>query len=441
MQQGVSNGDRRLPLSGVRVVDLTVVWSGPHATMFLADWGAEVIRLESTKTLVRGNRGNSAHPSREVTRIQKDWTSAFPNWDPGMRPWNTFPMFTSHARNKLSMTVDIRTPEGIEVLHDLVKISDVVIENNSPEHLNKKGITYESLLRHRPDLIMVRMPAYGLEGQYSAYRAFGPHMEGVSGHTWLWGYPDMDLSARGSTYVADAAAGIGGAIAVTMALAQRRKTGEGKFIELSQVENFVPYMGDVMMDYQMNRRVQGTTGNRHHSMAPHGCYRCKGDDHWVVMSVWSDEQWRRLCEAMGRPELAADPSFNTSLGRFRHQDELDEAIGAWTSQQDHTVLMNTLQKAGVPCGAVMDEKDLYQDPHMVDRRFFQKMAHPDAGTHMYPGLMWKSASYPNRFRTPPCTLGEHNQYAYRELLGIGDKRYARLEALGHIATEYDSSVP
>ncbi|MEE9198592.1 MAG: CoA transferase, partial [Dehalococcoidia bacterium] len=357
----------KLPLDGTRVLDITLVWAGPHATQLLADWGAQVIRVEPLQVFQAQTRGGRARPSREEVLAHKHWATAYPDWDPGQRPWNRHPAFNVHARNKLGATLDLARPEGTAVLDRLVAISDVLVENNVPETAEKLGLTYDRLRRINPSLIMVRMPGFGLDAPYKNYRCLGSHIDGVTGHTWVRGYPDMDLEYRDDVYFSDAAGGVGGALAVMMALRHRHRTGKGHLIELPQVENFAGYLGEVIMDYMMNGRVQASLGNRHPFMAPHGCYRCKGEDNWVVIAVASEEEWAGLCRAMGNPPGARDERFSDALGRLRRQDELDEGIGHWTRQRDKHKVMHLLQEGGVPAGAVLSQAEVYGDPHLKDR--------------------------------------------------------------------------
>jgi crotonobetainyl-CoA:carnitine CoA-transferase CaiB-like acyl-CoA transferase len=431
----------KLPLSGIRVLDLTAVWAGPHATMLLADWGAEVIRVESIQFVQPNTRGHLVKVPKEMPRLRKGWQVAYPDWDPGERPWNRYPLFQSHARNKLSVTVDLLRPEGLEVFHRLVSIADVFVENNVPETIEKLHLTYEELSRIRPDLIMLRMPAYGLSGPYKNYRSFGMQLEGTAGHTGLRGYTDTDPTAADEVYMGDAAGGVNGAFAVMLALRHRRRTGQGQLIELPQVENFMPYLGEAIMDYTMNGRVQGRLGNRHPSMAPHGVYRCRGEDRWVTIAAAGDEEWRGLCRAMGNPAWAREPRFRNGLARWKHQDDLDRFIGQWTEGQSPAEVMMVLQANGVAAGVVQDDSDLYADAQLNDQVFFKEFVHADAGTHRYPGLMWKAEETPNEMRTPPVRLGEYNEFVYRELMGVSGEEYGRLEETGHIGTVYASHLP
>ena len=324
-------------LRGVRVLDLTQVWAGPHATMFLADWGAEVIRIESTHWFVGGTRGQMVHPPKEAVLLQKGYLCAYPDWEPEPNPWNKFPMFQSHARNKLSMTLDLRRPDGLEILWDLARTADVLIENNAKETMDGLGVTYDAVRRVRPDIIMIRMPGYGLTGEYEEWRAFGPQMEAVAGHTSLWGYTDLDTSNRNNTFVADAGSGMTAAAAALMALLHRQRTGEGQFIELDQTENVATFLGEAFADYTMNGRVPTTLGNRHPTMAPHGAYPCDGEDEWLAVSVSTDAEWRGLCAAMDAtispPTSASPPSSPAGSTRTRWTPRSRRGRAPWATSR------------------------------------------------------------------------------------------------------------
>ena len=430
-----------LPLHGVRVLDLTVVWAGPHCTQLLADWGADVIRVESTQVVPPSTRGRLVHVPKDMPAMLRIWGVAYPGWDPGDRPWNRYPVFQSHARNKRSMTVDIREREGLALFHRLLQLSDVFVENNVPQTIEKLGLTYDELRKVKPDLVMLRMPAYGLDGPYKNFRSFGTHLEATMGHTWVRGYPDMDPSWRDDTYMGDAAGGVAGALAVMLALRHRRTTGEGQLIELAQSENFLQYMSEAVMDYTMNGRVHDTLGNRHPSRAPQGVYRCAGEDRWVTISVGSDLEWRGLCQAMGEPSWTRSPVFATALGRWKNQDGLDRHIQEWTLGRTSQDVAHLLQSHGVPAGPVMDDRDLHEDPQMAALDYFRTMDHPDAGTHAYPGLMWTASRTPNDLRRAPCLLGEDNEHVYQDLLAIDKADYRRLEEEGHIGMDYSSHLP
>ena len=430
----------KLPLEGVRIMDMTVVWAGPYSTWLLADWGAEVIRLENTQMMLFGTRGQLAHPPASLV-AQGGMQAPYPDKDPGKRPWNRVAGHNSLARNKLSMTVDLRQPKGKEIFYRLVEKSDMLIENNVPETIEKLGFTYEELSKVNPKLIMVRMPAYGLSGPYKNYRSLGSQLEDTVGHTSVRGYTDTDISLRGDVFTADAAAGVMAALAAVMALRHRNRTGEGQQIEFAQSENFLSFLGQSIMEYTMNGRVPESWGNRHPSKAPHGCYPCKGEDRWAVIAVGNDQEWHGLCRAIGDGALAKDPRFSDSLTRYKNQDDLDEIISEWTKEREPYEVFHILKAEGVPAGPVMEVTDAFSDPHLKERGFFEPVTHPEAGTHLYVGPIWRMAETPNHLRRPPPLLGEHNEYVYKEVLGVSDEEYAELEKEGHIGMEFAEHVP
>ena len=425
-----------LPLEGVRVLDMSVVWAGTYCATLLADMGAEVIRVESTTHPAPLTRGVMAHPPESLIQNSPPLFGGMPGRVPGARPWNRSPVFNAHGRNKLSMTVDLLRPEGMNIFARLVEISDVFVENNVTETMDKLGISYDMLRERRQDIVMLRMPAYGSTGRYSNFRSLGIHMEGTIGHSLLRGYTDMDPSANTQVYVADAAAGAQGAFSVMAALHYRRRTGKGQLIELAQAENAMPFLGQFFMDYSMNGRSASTIGNRHPT-AIQGCYPCKGDDRWVNITIFNDHDWEAFRGALGQPEWAADPRFATHVSRHRSHDEIDDHISEWTRQRDHYEVMRVLQDAGVAAGAVMDQRDAYADPHLRERGAFEEVTQEDTGTHLYPGAPFKMSEPALRIRRGPVRLGEDNEYVYKTLLQVSDEEYAELERGGHIGMDYE----
>jgi crotonobetainyl-CoA:carnitine CoA-transferase CaiB-like acyl-CoA transferase len=426
----------QLPLEGIRVLDFTVVWAGPFATMLLADFGAEVIRVESLQYFPSVTRGLLPRPDTAMLRQLAGYAGAYPERDPGPRPWNRHPMFNPHARNKLGMTVDLSRPPGRELFLKLVGLSDVLVENHSAQFMANLGLTYDVLCRHRPDLIMVSMPAFGMSGPYKLYQGFGINVESVCGFTWLRAYPDGDVTETSSTLHMDAASGAGAAFAILAALHYRERTGKGQFIDFAQAENLLQQIGEILMDYSMNGRSQTSLGNRHPAMAPHGCYPCKGEDRWIAIAIATDAEWERFRAAIGDPAWACDARFADSASRYRHQDALDAAIAAWTRQHHPWEIMERLQAAGIAAGPVMREPDLFTDPHLRARGFFEMVTHPEAGTHPYPGIMWKMSKTPAAIRRAAVRLGEDNDYVYRQLLKLSDEEIAALRADGHIGMDF-----
>ena len=425
----------KLPLEGVRVADITVVWAGPHVTQLLAEWGAEVVRVEPVNRIQPASRNAemlatpaAARQAAQAGQILATW----PDFDPGDDPWNRGASFNSHARNKLSMACDIMSPAGRDAFLRLIEVSDVLVENNVPETIEKANITWEVLREVNPRLIMLRMPAFGLDGPYKNYRGFGSHVESMIGHHHVRGYRDAGPEYTGEAYTADAMAGVMGAFAVTAALRHRARTGEGQQIEMALSEAFLPALGEFILDYTMNGRVTEPQGNTHRSHAPHNVYGCAGEDNWIAIDVGSDGEFVALCEALGAPALAAEERFAAAPERWRNRDALDEQIAALTSGREKEELFHALQAAGVVAAPTHDELEALEDEQLAARGFFEQVTQEGVGTHTHPGMIFKLANTPNHIRRPPPRLGEHSEYVYLELLGYtrGAVRGARRARAG-----------
>lgn len=424
-----------LPLEGLRILDLGVALAVPYGTMLLADLGAQVIRVESTQVFPNQTRGILARPSKKAIETMAPISGGYPGREPGERPWNRFPWANCTGRNKLGMTVDLRKPSGLAVLGRLVRVSDAVVENNTPSSLERMGITYEWLREIKQDIVYVQLSSFGQSGPYRDYRALGLQVDAFCGHDLLRRYRDRDPSYNTWAVPSDFAGGVAAASACVLGLLHRKRTGEGQHVDISMVENFVNLIGHIVMDYTMNGRVQESYGNRDPDMVQ-GVYRCKGEDRWVAITLANDEHWKGLAAAADNPQWTRDPRFATLTDRLRNQDALDQCIERFTSQYGHREAAEILQRHGVPAGPVLDDADAFEDPQLKARGFFIPVSHADAGRHLYPGMPWKLSRTPLGVRTPPVRLGEHNEYIYKELLGYSDEEYRELEAEGHIGTEY-----
>lgn len=428
----------KLPLEGIRVVGMTQMWAGPIAEMHLADWGAEVIKVESLHYLAVGTRGPAPrHPKFAVDFVKGGYAAYLKEGydEVNGRPWNRSCMSNVHGRNKLSCTVDPMRPKGKEILKRLIQVSDIFIESNQPAVMENLGLTYDVIKEWNPKIIMVHMSGFGQSGPLKYYRTLGAHQEDFTGHTYLRGYADRDVTANSAMYHGDEASGTTAAFIIVMALHQRNKTGKGMFIDISQAEATMTQLGDAIMDYTMNQRITERTGNRDLYGAVQGCYRCRGEDRWVNITIRTNEEWDGFCRALGNPDWTREERFSDALSRWRNHDELDKHIEDWTSQHDHFTVMDMLQKEGVAAGPVEHPDDAYNDPQMKERGFFETVTHPECGTHRYPGLAYRMSKTPNYIRLPAVCLGEHNEYVYKEILGVSDEEYAELEREGHIGMD------
>jgi len=413
---------QRMPLDGVRILDLSRVWAGPMTTRMLADLGAQVILVEAP--IGRAGGREALERMKEMHRAGRHFPY-YPDGDPGEQPWNRMGMYNDFNRNKLGMTLDLRNPQGQDIFKRLVNISDVVLENYTPRVMGNFGLDYPVLREVNPAIIMVSMPGYGTSGPYRDYPAYGTTLEQHAGFSSIMGYPDSGPYRTQSTY-GDPVASINAAGAIMLALWHRRRTGQGQYIELAQIESGLALLAEPLLDFAMNRREPERLGNRHAWMAPHGCYRCRGDDAWVSITVATDDEWRALCDVIGGPLWTQEDRFADQTGRWQHQDELDKLITEWTARHDHHQAMHILQKAGVTAGAVLNAKEVMEDPHLRERTYFVRATHPQAGTHDYPGLPLKLSRTPTSPGRPAPCIGEHSRYVLRELLHLGEDEIGRL---------------
>lgn len=429
----------RLPLDGIRILDLTVVWAGPYATCILGDLGAEIIRVDNPHVFPSATRGMMARPPKELIDDVGGIFGGYPDAEPGVRPWNRIALFNAHARNKRSITLDLRKGAGREVFLRLAERCDVMVENNSVDLLAKLGLDWDALRARNPRLILLRMPSVGLDGPYRDYLGFGVNFEGLCGLTAIRGYADVDLSEGETVYHMDAASGSAGALSVLMALRRRESTGVGEMIELSQSENMLAHIGELLIDAERTGREHVPLGNRHHARFPQGCYRCSGDDtdadDWVVISVGDDEEWAGLGRAAGSPEWAADGRFATPEGRRDHHDELDELIGGWTAGLSSHEVFLACQAEGVPAAPVLHEREAFADPHLAARGVFRPNGNEEIGTHAYPGHLWRWDG-PELAWGPLPVLGGDNRAVLQDIVGLTDEEYAALEADGHLSLDY-----
>lgn len=423
-----------LPLTGIRVLDMTVVWSGPTVTMLLSDLGAEVIRIDNPWLFPSSTRGMVARPNQGQMATMGPLGSAYPDGDAGEYPWDRHAMFNWHARGKRLVTLDLRQPSGREVFLRLAGVADVFVENNNVATLGLLGLDWETLHAANPRLILLRMPPAGIGGPYSSYLGFGAHFEAVAGITAVRGYRDSDPSTTTSVFQMDPAAGSTGAFAVMAALRRRQRTGEGELVVLPQVENEMNHIGEMFMDAAANGNENPPLGNRDRN-AVQGVYPCRGVDQWLAVTVATYAHWRGLVEAMARPAWALDEKFATAEGRMAAHDEIDAGVSSWTAELEAFEAFHALQARGVPAGPLMNEAAVFYDSHIRARGFFRELDSEHAGRHEYPGHQWSWSGPPMRWE-PVHGMGQDNEYVYRELLGMSQEEYDALDAEGHLARGY-----
>ncbi|MBI2854774.1 MAG: CoA transferase [Chloroflexi bacterium] len=409
-------------LKGIRILDLGVAVAVPVATRNLALFGAEVIRIES-----------AGRP--DVTRF-----GSYADNKMSGEFWNKSARFNSINTNKKSLALDLSKPRGIEIFKELVKKSDVVAENWSPRVKRNLGLDWESLAKIKPDIIMVSASGYGDSGPWADWAAWGLAVDAMTGLAHVTGYrggPPVKMIAPvsdwiGAEYVT---------LSILMALEYRHHTGKGQWIDISEMEAAAMHLGEAIVEHSVNGKEPMRMGNRHQFMAPHGCYRCKGNDRWVTIAVTSDKEWDALSRALGSPAWTKDEKFSSGPSRWHNQDELDAHIEGWTMEHENREVMELLQKAGVPAAAVLNSRDLHLDTHLNQRGYFHKVRHPqaagneDMGTRIYPGAAWKTpGAEPQELSAAP-RLGQDNRDILVNLLGLSEDEVEKLAKEGVIGTK------
>jgi crotonobetainyl-CoA:carnitine CoA-transferase CaiB-like acyl-CoA transferase len=389
------------PLAGVRVLAFSTAFAGPTLTRYLADYGADVIKVESRR---RPDNTRHAH-----YRLEPDGS-------------HTSLLFSSFNRNKRDISVNLSDERGRALVRRLVGLSDVVVENFSRRVLPGWGLDLAGLRAIKPDIIALDMQGTGQTGPYRDYVTYGPALQSYTGLTSLWGYSH-------SSFV-DYVAAQHGVVAVLAALLYHARTGRGLHIDLAQTEAAAAVLGTAYLDYVVNGCVERDLGNRSLNAAPHGCYRCQGEDAWCVISVPDDAAWRRLRQALGDPEWAAQPYLDTLEGRRAHAPEVDGALEAWTCGQPARQVEQRLQAVGVPAAAVRSAAEAWSDPHLRARHFYVSLDHPVLGRHELPGLPIALSDTPGRITRPAPLLGQDTRDVLTALLGLSDDEVDHLAAEG-----------
>jgi crotonobetainyl-CoA:carnitine CoA-transferase CaiB-like acyl-CoA transferase len=412
----------RLPLAGLRVVDISNVFSLPYAAGLLTDLGAEVIKVEG--------------PGRIDTTRGGNFSSMYADNEPGEDPWNRTAAYNLLNRGKKSITLDLRQPAGQEVLRDLIGVSDILAENFTPRVMRGWGLDYPNAIKLNPKLIMLSCSGYGRAGPYASYPGQATTMEATHGLTHITGYRGEVPMKAGQSFV-DFLASWALVMGTTLGVRYLNRFGKGVWIDVAMYQLGCYMVSDSILDWEANGRMSERIGNRHPWLAPQGCYRCAGDDDWCVVSIHDDEEWAGLCRTIGKPELAGDPRYASNDVRMRNHDEIDTIITAWTQGVSKFDAMHKLQAAGVRAGAVFDARDMHLDPHAKARGMLEKVKFPPErgiGERSIVGRPWRLSGLPLSVRGPAPSLGQHNQEVIQGILGYDDARYAELEQANVVAT-------
>ena len=394
----------QLPLEGIRVVELTTGAAGPTVARVLCEFGAEVIRCE-TRLRGDGHRGE----------------------DPKL--WNKKPDFMKLQRGKKSFTVNLQTAKGRELVRELAKKSDVLVENFGLGILEKWGLDWPNLREINPQIILIRVKGMGCTGPHAADLTYGPNVGNTMGTTYLWNYPGATTAtAEPRTQHPDFMGGVTGAFGVVCALIQRKKSGFGQWIDSAQQEIGASLLGPKYLEYTVNRREPKPEGNRSLVAAPYGPYQCKGNDRWCVIAIYNEAEWQSFAALMEQCGLKAAAKFATHLQRVRHRDKLDQWVTSWTFQHDPYEVMETLQGAGICAAVVQDVEDQFKrDKQYAATGFLVTLTEPEAGDVVTENVPLRMSETPGKVRGVAPLMGEHTHEIARNLLGLSDDEIKQLD--------------
>jgi benzylsuccinate CoA-transferase BbsF subunit len=390
------------PLEGLKILDFSWAAAGPVVTSVMACYGAEVIKVETHKNI-------------DNTRTLMPFVG-------GIQTPDRASGFLSVNAGKYSITLNLKTPKGKEIAGRLIKRSDILVENFTSGTMPELGLGYEDCKKIKPDIIYLSSNMYGHTGPYANRGGFGGTLLSASGLMHLTGWPDGLPKEPGYVYT-DFVAPKFALLGLLAALDFRRKTSKGQYIDLSQMETIPFFQSPINLDYQANGRDSMRIGNRSTYAAPHGVYRCQGRHRYCVITVFSDDKWRKFCQVIGQPSLAEDPEFRTVLNRLKNVDKVDKLVEDWTMLHSTEEVMNLMQAAGIAAGVVQNGQDLDNDPQLKD--YYWNLDYPELGILPYRGMPVKASGFDYEVKRCP-RLGEHNDYVYTELLGISDTEFAQL---------------
>ena len=398
----------QLPLAGIRIVECTGWWAGPIAGQTLAMLGADIIKVESIQR-PDGMRFASVKPPTDDL-----W------WEWGM-------VYHGVNTNKRAITLNLSDPEGKAVMEQLLATADVLIENYTPRVMDNFGLSWEAVSELNPQLIMVRMPGFGLSGPWRDNTGFAQTMEQMSGLAYLTGYPqEPPQIPRGPC---DPIAGLHASFATLLALEERRHSNQGRLVEVAMIEAAVNVAAEPVVEYSATGILLERAGNATPGLAPQGVFECREPETWLAVSAATDEQWQTLAGIIGRAELAQDPQLASWSGRWQRQAELHDAIAAWTQTQDPATAAEVLLAAGVPASEVVTDRSVGRDQLLWDRGFFVEAEHPVAQAHGYPSMAFQYASHTEPWiDRPPPTIGQHNIEVLGEL-GLTENHLSHLREI------------
>lgn len=394
--------ERQGPLAGLRVIEMGSLIAGPFCGQILGDFGAEVIKIEDP---------GKGDPMRQ-------WGRSLPK---GHSPW--WPVI---GRNKKSVTLDLRTPEGQDAVRRLIAKADVVVENFRPGALEKWGLGYEALSKDHPELILARVSGFGQTGPYSPRAGYALIGEAMGGLRYITGEPDR-APARAGISIGDSLSGLQAALGVMMALHAVKATGKGQVVDVAIYESVLSVMENLVTEYQLTGYVRERSGSILPGIAPSNAYPTLDGD-LVVIGANQDTLFDRLCQAMGRPDIAANPEYQGHAARGRHQAELDSVIGAWTGSLPTAEVLRLMDQYKIAAGLVYRAPDMLEDPQFVARESIVETPHPVFGSVKMQNAFPKLSDTPGAVRWPGPALGEHTEAVLREVAGYSEAEVADFRA-------------
>lgn len=394
------------PLSSLRVLEFGGFAAGPVVGKYLANYGAEVVRVESRLRL-DGFRSN--YPP-------------FKDNIPGTERAGIFNYFND---GKYSVTLNLKTDGGVDVARRLAKRADVLIENFTPGTIDRLGLGYQAISAENPGLVMLSTCNQGQTGPHSGHAGFGTHLTSLSGFTYVLGYPDREPSVLYGPYIDYVAVGYG-TLAVIAALVRRQRTGRGSYVDLSQYESGTQFVTPALLNYFVNGHIATREGNRDPASVPHGVYPCRAHESWVALSVWSDEEWLRLVDAMGSPAWAREERYQTVEARKEHEDDLDSSLATWTAQDDREVVVERLRAHRVHVYPVNSMEDLFNDRQLAARQHWRPVEHPVLGHVHVAAPPFLLQDTPPRIERAAPLLGGDNDHVLKDLLGLSQDQVEKL---------------
>ncbi len=388
----------------VRVVVFAFLGVGPHSVKYMAEYGAEVIRIES--------------------RLRPDPMRAVPPFKDNIPGIERSQMYSKIDNNTHSITLDLKHPKGVEIAKNLVSKSDIVIDGWTPGTLSRLGLGFDDLRKIKPDIIMLSTCMQGQTGPAARHPGHGVTLGSLSGFNIMTGWPDRIPSGISGPFT-DVVAAIYSALILQAALDYRSRTGKGQYLDVSQFECNIHFIAPHILDYLVNRRDFSRQGNSCSYAAPHGVYRCRGEDRWCAIGVFTDEEWKSFCGVLGNPHWSMEQRFSTVLARLKNSDELDKLIEEWTSNYSPEEVMIQMQNAGVAAGIVQNSKDLWEDPQLKHRNSICELEHPEIGTAVCQRVGVTLPEVPYKLKRAPL-LGEHTEDICKRVLNMTDENFIEL---------------